>query len=208
MGGATVGDHDEEWPAAWVADPLDAQHLGRGQQALGERRTTSGRQVAEAPGGDVDRVGRRQRDLGRVAAEGDQPDLVAALVGVEQQAEDRGLDLLHPLARGHRAGRVDAEEHEVGLAPLAPGGAEVAGLEPQPTRAPAPCPLVRGGGPDRLDQVEPARAGRVGADPAAVAGQRATPLPGLARSGPGDLEPTYPVGIGRSDDRRLAAARP
>src|SRR3546814_1877869 len=60
--------------------------------------------------------------------------LFRSLVGVEQQAEHGRLHLLHPPARGHRAGRVDAEEHQVGLAALADGDPQVVLAQQQPAR--------------------------------------------------------------------------
>ena len=46
--------------------------------------------------------------LGAGARERDQPDLVPALVGVQQQRQHGPLDRCHPPPGGHRAGRVDA----------------------------------------------------------------------------------------------------
>ena len=97
--------------------------------------------------------------VGLAGAERDEPDLVAALVGVEQQREDRGLDLLHALARGHRAGGVDAEQDEVGLVALLDRDAQVVGAGTRCAAVPSAAALVRGGGADRLGQVD-----RAGAD--------------------------------------------
>ena len=100
----------------------------------------------------------RQHEVSAVAAEGDQPDLVAALVGVEQQRQDRGLHLLHPLARGHRARGVDAEQDQVGLLALARRDAQVVTAQLERPLAASAGELVRGGGADRLGQVDRARA--------------------------------------------------
>ena len=56
-------------------------------------------------------------------------DLVAALVGVGEQAEHGALDGAHARAGGHRAGGVDDEQHEVALAALADGLAQVAAAQ-------------------------------------------------------------------------------
>ena len=86
--------------------------------------------------------------------ERDQPDLVPALVGVAQQRQHRAGDGGHPPPRGHRAGGVDGEQHEVALAALALGAAQVAAVQQQPGAGAAAGPLVRRGGGDRGGQVQ------------------------------------------------------
>ena len=82
-----------------VAHPLDAQGGVRLEQPGGQRRAAAGRQRRQPGRGRVDRRGRRQQQLGAGAAERDQPDLVAALVGVEQQRQHRALDRAPSAAR-------------------------------------------------------------------------------------------------------------
>ena len=120
-----VGDDDEKGAPVRVSQALDAQRVVCREQPFGERRASAVGQVGEPPGRHVHGARRRQRELGTAAAEGDEPDLVAPLVGVEQEGEHGRLDGLHPLARGHRARGVDTEQHEVGLLALQHGAAQV-----------------------------------------------------------------------------------
>ena len=62
VGGAAVGDDDQQRAATRVADVLEAQRLGGLEQALGQRRASAGGQLVEPGGGDVDRGRRRQRE--------------------------------------------------------------------------------------------------------------------------------------------------
>ena len=175
-GRPAVGDDDEQRAAARVAQPLEAQRLARPEQALGQRRTAPARQVGQPARGDLDRGGGRQGEDGLRPAERHQPDLVAALVGVEQQREHGGLDRLHALARGHRARGVDREQHEVGLAALGHGVPQVGADELQPTaRRPPAGALVRGGGADRGAEVQ---------GPVLAVGQRRADGPSGRRHGP------------------------
>src|SRR5581483_8956800 len=88
-GRAAVGDQDEQGSAAGIAEAFGGQDgCGLGQ-AGGERRPAPGGQRGQAAGGGLDRGGGRQGAFGGAAAEGDKPDLVAALIGVEQQGQDR-----------------------------------------------------------------------------------------------------------------------
>jgi hypothetical protein len=60
-------------------------------------------------------TGGRQHQLGLTATEGDDGNLVAALVGVLQQAEHRALYLLHALLRGHGAGGIHHQHNQIAL---------------------------------------------------------------------------------------------
>ena len=110
------------------------------------------------------------------AAEGDERDAVAALVGVGEQAEDRALHARHAPPRAHRARGVDAEDDERALAARAQVLAEVAGGERGTGGVDR---AARGGGAQRRGEREVGdRAGRR----AAVDGLRA----GRRRRGRGD----------------------
>ena len=65
----------------------------------------------------TEEVGGRAR-VAPGAPERDQPDLVPALVGVQQQRQHGRLHRLHPPPGRHRAGRVDAEQDQVRLSAL------------------------------------------------------------------------------------------
>ena len=65
-----------------------------------QRGQAADRQLGQVPGGDADAPRRRQHEACVGAAEGDQADAVALLIGVDQQREDGRLGLGHPLA-GH-----------------------------------------------------------------------------------------------------------
>ena len=199
-----VGDDDQQWPAAGVAYVLEPQHVGGLEQGLGQRCAATRGQLGKPGRGDVDRAGRRKCELGAVLAERDEPDLVAALVGVHQKRQDRGLDLLHALARGHRAGGVDAEQDQVGLVPLLDREAQVVGAELDAVDA-ATGVLVRGRGADRLHEVDRAALARtpLGADASAGLGDRPGALAGLAGSGAADREQLGPVRLLRSRDGDL-----
>ena len=60
VGGAAVGHQHQQRPAAGVADPFQPEGLRGAEQAFGQRRAATARQVGEPAGGDVDRRGRRQ----------------------------------------------------------------------------------------------------------------------------------------------------
>ena len=62
----------------------------------------------------LDAGGGRQHDPRFLALEDDQPHLVAALVGIVQQRDDRALGGLHALGRGHAPRGIHHEEHQVG----------------------------------------------------------------------------------------------
>src|SRR6185312_10930285 len=95
-------------------------------------------------GGGLHRRGGRQRELGSGPAERDQTHLVPALVGVEQQGQDRALDRAHPLPGRHRPAGVHGEEHQVSLTALAYRLAQVGRGRPEEGGGAA----GGGGGPD------------------------------------------------------------
>ena len=139
----------------------------------------------------------KQQQLGLVPAEGHQTHPVAALVGVEQEREDRRLDLAHPLAGGHRPGGVDGEQHEVGLAPAGDRVAQV--VAGDPGRAGARS-APRGRGPEGGGQVHRRPGGLVarwvGADDPATRGEGGRAATGRAGADPGQLEAPVAVGLG------------
>ena len=98
--------------------------------------------------------GRREHDLGAGRPEGDEPDLVPALVGVAEQRQHGAGHRGHPPPRGHRPGRVDGEQHEVALAALALGAPQVAAPQDQAGAGAAAGPLVRRRGGDGGGQVQ------------------------------------------------------
>src|SRR5262249_52596452 len=76
----------------------------------------------------------REDELRTVAAEGDERDTIAPLVGVIEQAEDRALHARHAAARAHRAGRIDAEHDEIALLAGPDVLAQVISMEPRTVR--------------------------------------------------------------------------
>ena len=210
--------------AAGVAQPFGREQPAGPQQAVRQRRAAAGAQVGEPGLRGRHARGRRQHDLGAGAAERQQPDLVAALVGVAQQRQHRAGDGRHPLARGHRPGGVDGEQHEVALAALALGAAQVAavaaagrcrpgpgaaGAVRRPRRWPAGAAPRRGAASRGWD----GRSGRCRCGPAT--GGRAHPprLPGPRAAGPGTASTAgarrcvgpSPAGRASSGDRPTAA---
>ena len=87
--------------------------LEPGGDACGQRRAASGGQVFETGARDLDAPGRTQHDVGAVAPERHHRHFVAALVGVEEQAEDRALHRLHTALDTHRARGVHREHDQV-----------------------------------------------------------------------------------------------
>ena len=91
-GVAAVGDDDQQRPAGRVAQPLDRQDPSGAQQTCGQRGAAAGRQCRELGGGAFDARGRSQRHdrvgTARRSPKRHQPDLVAPLVGIQQQRED------------------------------------------------------------------------------------------------------------------------
>ena len=128
-----------------------------------------------------------------VAAEGDHGDLVAALVGVAQQGQRGTADGGHPVAGGHRAGGVDDEDHQVALAALADGPAQVVGLQAQ---RPGPVRRACGGGQQVANRCRPCAPGRR----ARVGGGRPTPPACIAGPRPS-------AGRAFADARARASAR-
>ena len=119
-------------------DALDAQQLGaRSRPAASGVRPPVGSvgQPARRPAST--RPGGRERHARRpVAAEGDQADLVAPLVGVEQQRQHGALHRRHPRARSPSSRwRRTTKSDQVALAALERGLAQV--LRRRPDRAPA-----------------------------------------------------------------------
>ncbi len=177
------------------------------QQPGGQRGAAAGRQPLQPGRARLDRRGRRQRQLGPGAAEGDQADLVAPLVGVQQQRQHRALDRRHPLAGGHRAGGVDHEQHEVALAALADrlrAGRPGARTSPRP--GPPARRLVRARRPQRWPSGAAWSACRPGGGRtgrAAVVGTGPGPAARRALAEPGDGEQTS-SGTARRPARRAA----
>src|SRR5215204_798159 len=105
-----------------------------------------------ARGGQCYARRRGQEYPGSFATEGDQSDLIAALVGVVQQGEYGTLDSGHAFAGRHRAASIDEKEDQVPLPPLPDVLTQIAGTNLDPRSLSAPRPLVRRRGPYRRRQ--------------------------------------------------------
>ncbi len=95
--GPAVGDDDQQRTALRIADA--ARPAAARARAAGRRPAGCGRRWAGRSAGPPPRPPTRwaaARASAPRSAEGDQADLVAALVGVEQQRQDRPLDRAHP----------------------------------------------------------------------------------------------------------------
>ena len=205
-----VGDHDEQRPAARVAHAARRASSSAGrQQAGGQRGPATGaaaRRSRSAPPRRPTTVGGSSSSAS-CAAERDQADLVAPLVGVGQQRQHGALDRAHPLPRGHRAGGVDDEQHQVALAALADGLAQVAARAAAASVGAAARDLVRRGGAQGRGQVhrrQPAR--RACGRPVS----RPLPPSALRRGGrttpPRGCDPGHPQPRRAGTSRRPAAA--
>mmetsp|Transcript_9694 Transcript_9694/g.28388 ORF Transcript_9694/g.28388 Transcript_9694/m.28388 type:complete len:343 (+) Transcript_9694:132-1160(+) len=109
--GAPVGDADHHHvPRVPRLLRLHAQ-LHRVEEGVRKGRPAAAGHALQALLGHGDGPGGRQQHRGHLALEGDEGDLVAALVGGGEQVDGRALGGVHAVER-HRARRVDDEDDE------------------------------------------------------------------------------------------------
>ena len=151
-----VGDDDEQRPARGSRSRSDPQHVGA--CAAARRRAACGHRSAARPSGaaaaSTREVGGSDERRPSCAAEDDQPDLVAPLVGVGQQRQHRALDRAHPLRAPPSSRWRRREQHQVALPPLAHRLAQVAAAQLQPRPGAGRGRLVRRGGTQGRAQVQ------------------------------------------------------
>ena len=110
--------------------------------------------------------------------------------------------------RRHRAGRVDAEQHQVGLAALADGGAQVLGRQTRHRRVRRAGALLAAARSVSTRWSELDRAARsLRTDPAAVARDRAAPASGSALAQAAHRQQPRAVRRGAADRRLVAPCR-
>lgn len=109
-----VGQNDQQGLHIRVQDLLARDDLPGHLQASREGRLAADRDARQRALRQQYRIGRRQHQGSAVFLEDDQPDPVAALVGVGQQRQDRRFGRLHALGDRHRPGAIDQKEDQVG----------------------------------------------------------------------------------------------
>ena len=115
VAGAVGQEHDQRAELGIAALGV-FDYLPGGEETATKWCLSTHREVLQGPFGELDAVGRRQDDTGLVALKDDEPDLVAALIRFDQEAEDRALCGLHAFAGRHRPAGVNDEEDEIACA--------------------------------------------------------------------------------------------
>jgi hypothetical protein len=151
---AGIRQYRDHWRPAGAADRV-GQRVRR-VDAGGQRRGAAARQAGEAALGPQQRSGGRQKDLGALAAEGDQRDLIAPHIAVRQQQFDGALRLTQAL-HGGGAGGVHGEDRRGADALAEADDAEILAphLEPLRRVGSAAQRLPGGGGFQSFQQMQP-----------------------------------------------------